>query len=199
MFKTFSRFFLWIMGWKPEGEKPKPAKFVLIAAPHTSNWDLVYMVAIAAALEVKISWIGKDTIFKPPWGPLARRFGGLSLKRDSQQNMVEQMVEAFAERDRLALTVPAEGTRGHVEHWRSGFYHIARLAQVPIVFGYLDYRTKRGGFGSGFIPTGDISRDMDIVREFYSEKTARYPENFGRIQLKGETAETSDTPKAASG
>lgn len=196
MFKTFCRVFLWIMGWEPEGERPEPAKFVLIAAPHTSNWDLIYLVTIAGAFGLKINWIGKHTIFKPPWGPLARLFGGLSLKRDSKQNMVEQMVEALTERDRLALIVPAEGTRGHVEHWRSGFYHIARLAQVPIIFGYLDYRRKRGGFGSGFIPTGDLSRDMDIVREFYSEITGKYPENFGRIRLKEEKAET---PKAAGG
>lgn len=185
------------MGWKPEGVRPEPKKFVLIAAPHTSNWDLIFLVTIAGEFKLKINWIGKHTIFKWPWGPLARAFGGLSLIRDSKQNMTQQMVQALTDLDQLALIIPAEGTRGHVEHWRSGFYHIARLAQVPIIFGYLDYARKRGGFGHGFIPTGDIPKDMDIVREFYAEKKGKFPERFGRIQLKEEMAEMAETPEAA--
>jgi 1-acyl-sn-glycerol-3-phosphate acyltransferase len=187
MFKLIARMFLWATGWKPEGEAPAAQKFVLIAAPHTSNWDLPYLLALAAIFDVKVSWMGKHTLFKPPFGPIMKALGGIPIRRNLRENMVKQMARAFAESDSLALVVPTEGTRGRVPHWKSGFYHIATLARVPIVMGYLDYARRRGGFGPALLPSGDLGVDMDEIRSFYADKVGKYPELFGEVRLKEES------------
>jgi 1-acyl-sn-glycerol-3-phosphate acyltransferase len=173
-------------GWKAEGEKPAAARYVLIAAPHTTNWDLLYLLALGWFLGVKISWMGKRSLFHGPIGSVMRALGGIPVRRDRSSNLVDQMAEAFEEKEDLVLTVPAEGTRGYVPYWKSGFYYIALQARVPIVLGYLDYARKRGGFGPELIPTGDIRNDMDEVRAFYAGIKGKYPENFGAIRLKEE-------------
>jgi 1-acyl-sn-glycerol-3-phosphate acyltransferase len=173
-------------GWEAEGEKPAAAKYVLIAAPHTTNWDLCHLLSLAWFLGVKISWMGKKSLFHGPMGTVMRALGGIPVQRGRSTNLVDQMAEAFAASNSLVLTVPAEGTRSYVPHWKSGFYHIAREAQVPIVLGYLDYARKRGGFGPELIPTGNVREDMDEVRAFYEDVTGKYPEKFGAIRLKEE-------------
>lgn len=178
--------FLRFTGWKSEGNGPAARKFVLIAAPHTTNWDLIYMLAIAWDLDVDISWMGKHTIFRWPFGGLMKYLGGIPVRRNARKNAVEQMTAVFANRSTLALTVPAEGTRSYVPHWKSGFYHIARAAKVPIVLGFLDYSRKLGGFGPEVIPTGNVSEDMDEIRAFYTASMAKYPEAFGDVRLKEE-------------
>ncbi len=186
MIRLVARWFLKMTGWEVEGERPLERRFVLIAAPHTSNWDLAYLLALAAVSDVKVSWMGKDALFRPPLGWLMRRLGGIPIVRHQSRNMVSQMADAFAEAESLALVVPAEGTRSYVAHWKSGFYHIARTAKVPIVMGYLDYARRRGGFGPALQPTGDVRQDMDEIRDFYTDKIGRYPEQFGEIRLKEE-------------
>lgn len=186
MLRLIARIFLWATGWKPEGVRPGAEKFVLIAAPHTSNWDLPYLIALASVFEIEISWMGKHTIFKKPFGRIMRALGGVPIRRDLRLNMVKQMAEAFEQSDSLALVVPTEGTRGHVPYWKSGFYHIAKLAQVPIVMGYLDYARRRGGFGPALFPSDDLHSDMDQIRAFYTDKVAKYPELFGDVRLKEE-------------
>ncbi len=173
-------------GWQVEGPRPLERRFVLIAAPHTSNWDLVYLLALAAVSDLKISWMGKDALFRAPLGWLLRPLGGLPVVRQQSRNMVSQMADAFAAAESLALVVPAEGTRSYVAHWKSGFYHIARTAKVPIVMGYLDYARRRGGFGPALQPTGDVRQDMDVIRDFYADKVGRYPDRFGEVRLKEE-------------
>jgi len=186
MMKLLARGFLRATGWTAEGEKPRERRFVLIAAPHTSNWDLAYLLALAAIFDVKVSWMGKHALFRPPLGWLMRRAGGIPIVRHRSGNMVSQMTRAFEESTSLALVVPAEGTRSYVAHWKSGFYHIARSANVPIVLGYLDYARRCGGFGPALLPTGDISADMDEIRGFYADKIGKYPEKFGEVRLKEE-------------
>ena len=186
MIRLAARCFLKLTGWQVEGPRPLERRFVLIAAPHTSNWDLVYLLALAAVSDLKISWMGKDALFRPPLGWLLRPLGGLPVVRQQSRNMVSQMADAFAAAESLALVVPAEGTRSYVAHWKSGFYHIARTAKVPIVMGYLDYARRRGGFGPALQPTGDVRQDMDVIREFYADKVGRYPEKFGEVRLKEE-------------
>jgi 1-acyl-sn-glycerol-3-phosphate acyltransferase len=175
-----------LSGWEAEGEKPSARKYVLIAAPHTSNWDLFYVLALAWMLGVKISWMGKHTLFRGPMGSVMRALGGVPVRRERSGNLVDQMADAFAGAGSLVLTVPAEGTRGYVPYWKSGFYHIARKAQVPIVLGYLDYARKRGGFGPELIPTGNVREDMDEIRAFYADVAGKHPESFGEIRLKEE-------------
>ncbi|MDJ0852653.1 MAG: lysophospholipid acyltransferase family protein [Myxococcota bacterium] len=186
MWKRLARLFLRLTGWEAEGARPVERRFVLIAAPHTSNWDLAFLLAFAQVFDLRISWMGKHTLFRPPLGALMRRVGGLPVVRHRKGDMVGQMAEAFAERDALALVVPAEGTRDYTAHWKSGFYHIALRAGVPIVMGYLDYARKRGGFGPALHPTGDVRADMDEIRDFYSDKVGLYPEKFGEVRLKEE-------------
>jgi 1-acyl-sn-glycerol-3-phosphate acyltransferase len=186
MLELLARFFLKLTGWEAEGAKPLERRYVLIAAPHTSNWDLPYVLALAVIFEVKISWMGKHVLFRPPHGWLMRRLGGIPIFRHRRGNMVSQMARAFEECESLALVVPAEGTRAYVPYWKSGFYHIARTAKVPIVLGYLDYTRRRGGFGPAIHPTGDIRSDMDEIRDFYADKVGKHPDLFGEVRLKEE-------------
>lgn len=188
MRKIAARAFLEATGWQPEGERPTARRYVLIAAPHTSNWDLAYLLALAEIFAVRVSWLGKSPLFRPPLGWLMRRLGGVPVRRDRRANLVAQVAETFARTSDLALVVPAEGTRGYTSHWKSGFYHIARSARVPIVLGYLDYSRRRGGFGPAFEPTGDLRRDMDRVRAFYADKVGKYPDCFGPVRLADEGA-----------
>ena len=186
MAKLVARWFLKLTGWKAEGTRPHERRFVLIAAPHTSNWDLPYLLAFATIFDIKISWMGKHALFHPPMGWIMRLLGGIPVVRHKRGNMVSELADAFGRSDSLALVVPAEGTRGYVPHWKSGFYHIARAADVPIVPSYLDYARRRGGFGPSLYPTGNIADDMDDLRGFYADKTGKYPEQFGEVRLKEE-------------
>jgi 1-acyl-sn-glycerol-3-phosphate acyltransferase len=186
MRRAFASLFLRATGWQAEGPRPAARRFVLIAAPHTSNWDLVYLLALAAVYDIGISWMGKDALFRGPFGGVIRRLGGIPVDRTHRGNLVRQMAELFERSERLVLVVPAEGTRSYAAHWRSGFYHIARTAGVPVVLGYLDYRRKRGGFGPELVLTGDVGQDMDEIRSFYSDKVGRYPDRFGPVRLKEE-------------
>jgi 1-acyl-sn-glycerol-3-phosphate acyltransferase len=186
MRRALATLFLRVTGWRPEGARPASRRFVLIAAPHTSNWDLAYLLALAALYDVRVSWMGKDTLFRGPWGAVLRRLGGIPVDRRHRGNLVRQMADLFEKSERLALVVPAEGTRSYTPHWRSGFYHIAQTASVPVVLGYLDYQRKRGGFGPELILTGDMRQDMDEIRDFYSDKVGKHPESFGPVRLKEE-------------
>jgi len=184
--KPLARAFLRATGWKPEGERPTAPRFVLIAAPHTSNWDLAYLLALAEVYDLHISWMGKHQIFRWPFGGLFRALGGIPIRRHERADRVSAMAKEFAERETFALVVPSEATRAWAPHWKSGFYQIARRAEVPIVMGFLDYRRRRGGFGPALRVTGDLKQDMDRIRSFYADKIGKYPEKFGPVKLREE-------------
>jgi 1-acyl-sn-glycerol-3-phosphate acyltransferase len=158
-----------------EGTLPALAKAVVVAAPHTSNWDLPLMLAVAWTLGVEPSWLGKQELFGKPFGWLMRALGGIPVDRTARGNMVEQVARRFASADQLFLVVPPSGTRSRAAHWKSGFYHIARVAQVPIVCAFLDYRRKVGGIGPTIEVRGHAAVDMPAIRDFYATVTARYP------------------------
>jgi 1-acyl-sn-glycerol-3-phosphate acyltransferase len=163
-------------GWRLDGERRMPARFVFIAAPHTSNWDFVLMMATAFALGVRIRWLGKHTLFRGPLGWLLTRLGGIPVDRRTPARLVDALVERFRGADELRLAIPPEGTRHRVERWRSGFYHIALAAGVPIGLGFLDYATRRAGVGLFVQPTGDVGADMDRIRAFYCDIRGRRPD-----------------------
>ncbi len=194
--KWVGRTYLAVTGWREEGERPAPPQFVLIAAPHTSNWDLPVMMALSFVYDVPIRWVGKHTLFEPPGGWLMTALGGIPIVRHERQSRVQTLAKLFEEYPDLVLTVAAEGTRKRVEHWKSGFYHIARAAHVPIVCGYLDYARRRGGFGLVVEPTGDMRADMDRIRAFYADKVGKFPENFGPVRLREEDAEAEEEEAA---
>ena len=186
MFSTFlvkdllgliAKLFLWLTGWKVEGELPKEKKFVMIAAPHTSNWDLPYMLAICFVLKAKPYWMGKSQIFKFPFSGLMKWMGGIPIDRSKANNVVDATAEFLKEAEELIITIPPEGTRSKVSYWKSGFYHIANLSEVPIALGFLDYKRKRGGIGGVFYPSGDIEIDMIEIKRFYSMVAGKYPTN----------------------
>lgn len=190
--KLIGWIYLGVSGWRPEGELPPQEKFVLIAAPHTTNWDMPIMIAIGWAMGVQTRWMGKKSIFKFPFGTFMRALGGFPVDRSQRTNVVAQAAEMIRASDRIILTVPPEGTRsGGSDVWRSGFYHIAREAEVPILLGFLDYSRKRGGLGPLVYPSGDIAADMDQIRGFYGPQMARYPEKFRVPRLRAEE-ETED-------
>ena len=187
-------FLLKITGWEAVGVMPKQGRYVLIAAPHTTNWDMPYMVAISWRLNVKIHWIGKKSLFRFPYGWFMRMLGGISVDRTKRQNTVQQISQWMLERSNVIVMVPPEGTRGNASYWKSGFYHIAREAQVPIALGFLDYKNKRGGFGPSFTPTADAQADMEHFRQFYQPHMAKFPEKFTVPRLKEEVEALDSKP-----
>lgn len=173
------------------GDPPRPRKAVCLAVPHTDNMDGALLVLLAQSVGMKISWMIKDTWGKPPVGWLVHGLGGVTIDRSKPNGVVGQMIEAFAHRDDLYLVIPPEGTRKRVEHWKSGFYHIALGASVPVVPGFLDYRNKQGWFGEPIALTGNVRADMDALREVYAgvATMARHPEMVGPIRLREEDDE----------
>ena len=134
-------------GWKAHGTPPADGRCVIIAAPHTSNWDFLYFIGLTEDLGLKPHFMAKDSLFRWPLGGFMRDMGGVSIDRSARRNVVDAMVEEFARRDRFMLTIAPEGTRSAVGQWRSGFYHIALKAKVPMVVGMMDYGTRTGGLG----------------------------------------------------
>jgi 1-acyl-sn-glycerol-3-phosphate acyltransferase len=169
-----------VTGWKKEGDPPGVPKCVVIAAPHTSNWDFPLTIMLAFAFRLKICWMGKHTLFKGVMGPVSRWLGGIEVDRTRSTNLVAQSIERFRNSEALAMIIPPEGTRKKVRYWKTGFYHIAHGADVPIVLGFMDYRRKRGGLGPLFHPTGDIEGDMAKIRAFYAGVTGRRPDQWNR-------------------
>jgi 1-acyl-sn-glycerol-3-phosphate acyltransferase len=142
---------------------------VFIAAPHTSNWDLPYTLMVAFALRLNVHWMGKASIFRFPFGGLMRWLGGLAVDRSKSNNLVAASANAITRaRGALQLIVPPEGTRSKTRYWKTGFYHIALAAKVPIVMAYMDYSRKISGLGPLFYPTGDLEADMCIIKAFYA-------------------------------
>ena len=186
MKKWIARKILFLAGWKVVSCKPPESNCVLIAAPHTSNWDFPMMLLFSNAFGVKIKWMGKDSIFVGPLGYVLKILGGIPIVRGKNTNLVKQMIELFARSDKLMLVVPAEGSRSLTENWKSGFYHIARGANVPVLPTFLDYGKRRGGFGIPIRLTGEVKIDMDAIRSFYKPFLGKYPKLSGPIQLSEE-------------
>lgn len=179
-----------LAGWKFETELPTANKYVVLAVPHTSNWDGLILLAAAQSTGLDMSWMIKGEWVRGPLGAVLRRLGAVAIDRGHAANVVPQMIEELRTRDHLALVIPPEGTRGRADYWKSGFYRIARGAGVPVAPGYLDYQRKRVGIGPLIHLTGDVHADMDKIRAYYasSPATALHADKFGPIRLKEEDA-----------
>ena len=178
--RGFSLAFLKLTGWNVVGQRPPNGRTsVLIAAPHTSNWDLPYTLMVAFALRLNIYWMGKEQIFKPPFRGLMMWLGGIPIRRESANNVVAASVAELQAADGpLQLVVPPEGTRSKARYWKTGFYYIATGAQVPIVMAFMDYERKVSGLGPVFEPTGDIEADMVAIKAFYAPFKGKNPDQF---------------------
>lgn len=172
--------FLRLTGWTVLGELPANAsKSVLIAAPHTSNWDLPYTLMVAFVLRLNVYWMGKSSLFKPPFGGVMMWLGGIPVDRSQSTHLVAASSNAISVANGpLQLIVPPEGTRSGTRFWKTGFYHIAASAGVPIVMAYLDYEKKIGGLGPVFQTTGDVEADMLSIKAFYAGITGKNPNQF---------------------
>lgn len=177
---------LGLFGWRVEGTLPPVKKMVIIAAHHTSNWDGLLLVLAAFRLRIRIHWMVKHTLMKPGLGLLIRALGGIPIDRTASHGVVDQMVDEFNRRDEMILVISPEGTRKYVTRWKRGFYYIAFNAGVPIVLGTPDYKRKRVIVGPSFMPSGDLEAEIELIREFYEDKTPLYPEKAGDIVLAGE-------------
>jgi 1-acyl-sn-glycerol-3-phosphate acyltransferase len=165
-------------GWRLEGDLHNLPKCMIIAAPHTTNWDFVLAMAVLFATGLKVSWMGKKSIFKWPFAGVFRWMGGIPIDRNVRHGVVEQTIETFKSRDQLIIGIAPEGTRKIKERWKTGFYHMAFGAGVPIVLAYLNYGQKRMGFGPKLIPSGDFASDMAQINAFYADKMGKNPDQF---------------------
>lgn len=192
--RTLGKIWMGVAGWKVVGQMPDVPRMVIIAVPHTTNWDLPYMLAAGFQLGIRPAWLGKRELFRWPFGWFMRFLGGIPVDRSKRTNLVQQVTERFKEVEYLYLVIPPSGTRSRAPHWKSGFYHIAAAAGVPIVCSFLDYSRRVAGIGPVFHPSGDLAADMDKIRAFYGPIRGKFPEKETPIRLPEE-----ETPSAATG
>ena len=176
-------------GWRVEDNTPvEHDKFVIVAAPHTTNWDFPYTMAVAAQLDMSFYWVGKHTLFRGPMGTFMRSMGGIPVDRTKRSDFTSQIVKFIEAHDgRMSVALAPEGTRGKSECWKSGFYHIAKAANVPILLGFLDFENKVGGIGKMIWPLGSETEVMDEIRDFYRASMAHHPQLFVEPCLRSES------------
>jgi 1-acyl-sn-glycerol-3-phosphate acyltransferase len=180
----FFRGVFWLLrklsGWTiPQSYPPEARRCIMIAAPHTSNWDLPITLMAAFHWRLNIYWLGKDSIFKFPFGRVMRWLGGVAVDRSKSNNLTQALGEALAGASGQAqLIVPPEGTRGKVSEWKTGFYYIAQAAQLPILLAYTDYKKKEIGHFGIFTPTGDAQADIARIRAMYAGVQGKHPSRY---------------------
>lgn len=187
-----------LRGWSIEGSPPVHQRFVLVAAPHTSSWDVPLMVACALQFRLPVHWLGLNSYFRWPIRALLRFFGGVPISRGPAAERVRDAAELLARPGSMVVAISPEGSRSAVPRWRSGFYHLAVAAGVPMVLTALDHRDRTARFGPVVEPTGDIEADLEVFRAFYAGVEGRYPEKQGpiRVLIPAEDADAAETPPA---
>lgn len=185
--KAIARFLLRLFGWTLTRVDPGTRRYVLIFAPHTSNWDFVVGLLAAWALGLKAHWMGKNTLFRWPLGPIFRFWGGIPVDRSRPGELSRQMAARFEAADHFVLGIAPEGTRSFSDHWKSGFWHIARAAGVPVVMAYIDYPRKLVGIGESFVASDDLESDFRRIQAFYADKQGRYPEQESSIKTRSKS------------
>jgi len=179
MYKLIAKIFFGLKRWKVRGGVPSGIKkCVLIAAPHTSNWDFLYGSFAWKLFGLDVKYLAKASLFRFPFGIFFRALGGIPVDRTKHNNLVDAMVELVNSKDEIVVLMTPEGTRKKVDKWKTGFYHLALKANIPIVLGKINYKLKEAFIGKSFIPSGDIEKDFEIIREFYKDVVGRNPENF---------------------
>jgi 1-acyl-sn-glycerol-3-phosphate acyltransferase len=170
---ALGRGILRMLGWRIEGDIPDHPKFVIIAAPHSSNWDFVVGIAAKLALRLRVLWLGKDSLFRFPTGVLMRALGGMPVDRSSSNAVVSTVIEEFARHDRLIVALAPEGTRKRVERWRTGFYHMAHGASVPILTVALNWGARAIQIGQPFHTTGNVDADLAVLQARFADVRGR--------------------------
>ena len=183
LWQRAAKYTLNLFGWNLVAELPPVQKYIMVGAHHTSNWDLPLVLLMMAALGLRLRWIGKDALFKGPQGWVMRWLGGIPVERGAKKNFVAQMIDRYNEQKKMVITISPEGTRRGIDHWKTGFYHIAQGAQIPVAMGFLDYSQKSLGIGGYFYPTGDIDADLSVLQNFYGDKIGKNPHQQGEVRF----------------
>lgn len=186
--RMIARIFWAFSSWRMVSEPAPDRPTVLIGAPHTSNWDFVFMLAIAWRLDMRFRWLGKKSLFTGWRGPIMRGLGGIAVDRDAPSAVVSEVLARIESGEIFGLVVTPDGTRKGHTHWKSGFYRIAREAGLPVTLGYVDRTTKTTGLGPTIDLTGNVSTDMDVIRAFYADKSGVKPEHRVEPRLREELA-----------
>ena len=187
MYKLIAKVIFSLKGWKIRGGIPHGIKkCVLIAAPHTSNWDFIYGSFAWRLFGLDVKYLAKKELFWFPLGVFLRALGGVPVDRKKNTNLVEAMAELIKNRKEIIVLMTPEGTRKKVDKWKTGFYHLALKADIPIVLGKINYKLKEAFIGQSFIPSGDIQKDFEIIREFFKDAIGKNPENFDWRNVKAE-------------
>ena len=168
LFHILARIIMWLLGWRVEGKLPDLPKYVLIGAPHTSNWDFVLFLGLIFHLRANVHFMGKAELFRFPIGWFFRYCGGVPVDRKKSTGLVDQMVKVYNESEKFILTIAPEGTRHQVVEWKRGFYHIAKGAGVPIVMAVVDGKHKEVRIGQVFQPTDDAEADMTAIQGYFT-------------------------------
>ena len=176
--------FLKLLGWKFGGEIPKGNYFVAIGEPHTSAWDFPIGMGLVFHHRLKISFLGKASLFKGIFGNMFRNLGGIPVDRSiNNKALVQGIIEEFKTRDQFILAMSPSGTRDYTPMWKSGFYKIASAANVPILLCYLDFKHKEAGIGTSYLLTGNVQEDMNFIRNFYSTVNGKFPEKVSKVLI----------------
>jgi len=178
--RQMARLLLKLHGWRVVADRQalELKKYVLLGAPHTTNWDGYYFILTALKLKLVPQWMGKDKLFAFPLGGIMRWFGGIAVDRSKTNNLVEATVAQYKRRDSLVIAVPPEGTRSAAERWKTGFYHIARGAAVPVVCGFINFPKKEVGLGPVMQMGENLAAELARLGEFYADKIGKFPERY---------------------
>lgn len=178
-----ARLVLKLLGWKLIDLPQRPARAIVIAYPHTSNWDFPMTLLALAALPYGAHWVGKDTMFRGPFGPLLRALGGIEVNRRERTGFIERLADEFRRRKNFHMIIATEGTRRLQTGWKSGFYRIALAARVPVIMAVVDYGKRELGLLSTIMLSGDEAADMAHIAACYEGRTGYHPENASPIRL----------------
>ena len=179
--KILSKLLFWLIGWQAIGTFDYPKKCIIIAAPHTSNWDFLIGRCYGYISGVYPKYLIKSSLFLPILGTLFKWNGGIPVYRNSKSNLVDQIVERFNSLDSFRLGIAPEGTRSRVQKWKTGFYHIAHKANVPIFLVTMDFKNKKVGVINSLLPTGDIHKDMTFIQDQFKDIQGKIPENYNPV------------------
>ncbi|MAY79282.1 MAG: glycerol acyltransferase [Deltaproteobacteria bacterium] len=187
--KVVGKSLLWVFGWQAEITVDLPKKYIVVGYPHTSTWDFPLFVLTIWSMGIPMKFLGKKSLFVGPFGWLFTALGGLPVDRTGGKDMVKQVAQLFEDHDELSIGLAPSGTRGHAEHLRSGFYHMAAASDVPLVLGSMDFGRRVGCLIDAVHPSGDIGADMDKIRKIYTHIRGRNPELMVPIRLRSELEE----------
>ena len=173
-----------LIGWQTVYVPAPGPQAVIVVYPHTSNWDFPLGLLFKAKHRVRMQWAGKDSLFRWPFKPLSLWLGGIPINRRQRTGMIAQLTDAFARNPNLYVCIAPEGTRARTDHWKTGFYRLARAARVPLGLAFIDYGSKRIGIERWIDLSGDEEADLAVLRAYYADKHGRYPEKAGEIRFK---------------